>query len=105
MDNDKIGKFISDLRKKNKLTQQSFADKLGVTYQAVSKWENGKSIPDIIILKEISKQFNVSIDELISGEENAIKKNMTNKNEVIQQPTKIITNSTYSNINNPKFFI
>lgn len=75
MDNDKIGKFISDLRKKNKLTQQSFADKLGVTYQAVSKWENGKSIPDIIILKEISKQFNVSIDELVSGEENAIKKN------------------------------
>ena len=36
---------------------------------------------------------------------NAIKKDMTNKNEVIQQPTKIITNSTYSNINNPKFFI
>jgi len=74
MDNDKIGKFISDLRKNNNLTQQAFADKLGVTYQAVSKWENGKSIPDIIILKEISKQFNVSIDELLQGEKNIVKK-------------------------------
>lgn len=68
MNSDKIGKFISDLRKKNNLTQQSLANLLGVTYQAVSKWENGKSIPDIMILKEISKHFNVSIDELIEGE-------------------------------------
>lgn len=67
MNNNQIGKFISDLRKNNNLTQQSLAEKLGVTYQAVSKWENGKSIPDIMILKEISKQFDVSIDELLEG--------------------------------------
>lgn len=67
MDAVKIGQFISQLRKKNQLTQQEFANRLGVTYQAVSKWENGKSIPDIAILKEMSNEFDVSLDEIIDG--------------------------------------
>ena len=56
-ENEKIGNIIKELRKKNNLTQQNLADQLGVTYQAVSKWENGKNIPDIAILKEISKLY------------------------------------------------
>ena len=67
MDQEKIGKFIKKLRKANNLTQDELAKKLGVTYQAVSKWENGKSIPDIAILKDISTLFNVNIDELLEG--------------------------------------
>ena len=67
MDQEKIGKFIKKLRKDNSLTQDELAKKLGVTYQAVSKWENGKSIPDIAILKTISLLFNVNIDELLDG--------------------------------------
>ena len=67
MDQEKIGKFIKKLRKDNNLTQDELAKKLGVTYQAVSKWENGKSIPDIAILKTISGLFNVNIDELLDG--------------------------------------
>ena len=67
MDQEKIGKFIKKLRKDNNLTQDELAKKLGVTYQAVSKWENGKSIPDIAILKDISILFNVNIDELLEG--------------------------------------
>ncbi len=67
MDQEKIGKFIKKLRKDNNLTQDELAKKLGVTYQAVSKWENGKSIPDIAILKDISTLFNVNIDELLEG--------------------------------------
>lgn len=74
MDQEKIGKFIKDIRKKNNLTQKEFADKLGVTFQAVSKWENGRNIPDIAILKDISKLFNVNIDEILSGE-SKVKKN------------------------------
>ena len=58
MDPDKVGKFIKELRKKNNLTQNELADKFGVTYQAVSKWENGKNIPDVSILKEIGKEYN-----------------------------------------------
>ena len=67
MEQEKIGKFIKKIRVDNGLTQKDLADKLGVTYQAVSKWENGKNIPDIMILKQISKEFNVNIDGLLEG--------------------------------------
>ena len=59
MDQERIGNFIKKIRVDNNLTQRELADKLGVTYQAVSKWENGKNIPDIQTLKQISKEFNI----------------------------------------------
>lgn len=68
MDQNKIGEFIKKLRKDNHLTQKEFAELFGVTYQAVSKWENGINIPDISILKEISSKFNVDLNELLDGE-------------------------------------
>ncbi|MDD4188097.1 MAG: helix-turn-helix transcriptional regulator [Bacilli bacterium] len=68
MDPNKIGNFIKKLRKDNNQTQQDFAEMFGVTYQAVSKWENGKNIPDILILKEICKKFNIDINEILDGE-------------------------------------
>ena len=68
MDQERIGQFIKKIRNDNNLTQREFADKLGVTFQAVSKWENGKSVPDISILKLISEEFDVDIDEIINGE-------------------------------------
>ncbi len=74
MNQEKIGKFILDLRKQNKMTQKEFADKLNVTAQAVSKWENGRGIPDIEILHKISTEFNVNIDSILSGEKEHKKK-------------------------------
>ena len=65
MDQNKIGNLIKELRKKNNLTQEKFAEKYGVTYQAVSKWENGKNIPDIEILKLICDKYNVNIEDII----------------------------------------
>lgn len=73
MDQEKIAKFIKDLRIKNNLTQKEFADKYNVTYQAVSKWENGKNMPDLSLLKEICKDFDVSLDDLINGEKSVKK--------------------------------
>ena len=70
MDQEKIGKLIRKIRVDNKLTQKEFADKYGVTYQAVSKWENGKNIPDISLLKKISKDFNIDISPLLDEELN-----------------------------------
>lgn len=67
MNSEQIGKTIKELRIKKNLTQKEFADMLGVTYQAVSKWENGKNLPDIAILSEISKIFNINIDFLLTG--------------------------------------
>lgn len=68
MNQEKIGKFILDLRKQNKMTQKELADKLNVTAQAVSKWENGRGIPDIEILQKISTEFNVNIESILNGE-------------------------------------
>ena len=69
MDQERIGELIKKIRKDNNLTQKDLADKLGVTYQAVSKWENGKNIPDIAILKQISEYFNIDLNDLLNGEE------------------------------------
>ena len=62
-----IGKKISALRKKHDMTQVDLADKLGVTYQAVSSWERGNSMPDIAKLSDISQVLAVSIDELLDN--------------------------------------
>lgn len=68
MNQEKVGKFILKLRKQNNLTQKEFAARLNVTAQAVSKWENGRGLPDIEFLQKISKEFNVNIDSILSGE-------------------------------------
>lgn len=65
MNQEKIGNRIKRLRKESNLTQQQFAQKYGVTYQAVSKWENGKNIPDIAILKQICEDYQVNLEELL----------------------------------------
>ena len=74
MDQDKIGKFIKEVRIKDKLSQEKFGEKYGVTYQAVSKWENGKNLLDISILKEICKDYNKDINELLNDNNNFKKK-------------------------------
>lgn len=82
MDQEKIGKFIKDIRKKNNLTQKEFADKYGVTYQAVSKWENGKNIPDISLLNKMSKDFNINIEDILDGNVNSSNKRRFNKTSI-----------------------
>ncbi|MBR6737652.1 MAG: helix-turn-helix transcriptional regulator [Clostridia bacterium] len=61
--------IISELRKKAGLTQSELGEKLNVTPQAVSKWENGLSEPDVETFKKMSKLFNVSLDYLLNGKE------------------------------------
>jgi transcriptional regulator with XRE-family HTH domain len=68
MNQEKIGKFIKKIREENHQTQKEFADKYNVSFQAVSKWENGKNIPDISLLKQICNDNNVSLDELLDNE-------------------------------------
>lgn len=73
MDQEKIGQKIKSIRLKNNLSQQKFASKYGVTYQAVSKWENGKNIPDIAIIKQICDDYQINIEEFLGS--NPKKKN------------------------------
>jgi len=68
MDQVKIGKFISECRKKNNLTQAELAEKLDITDRAVSKWENGKSMPDSGIMIDLCNELKISVNELLSGE-------------------------------------
>ena len=68
MDQIKTGKFFATLRKEKDLTQEQLGEKLGVTNKTISRWENGNYMPDIEMLSLLSKEFDVSINELISGE-------------------------------------
>ena len=60
-----IAENIIRLRRERKITQELLADFIGVTKAAVSKWENGQSMPDILLLPQLAVFFNVTVDELI----------------------------------------
>ena len=64
----KNGKFIAECRKKNNLTQMQLAEKLNITDRAVSKWENGKAMPDSSLMLDLCKELKISVNELLSGE-------------------------------------
>ena len=68
MNQEKIGKFIANLRKEKNMTQQDLAKKLGVTDRAISKWENGRGLPDYSLLQDLCDTLSISINELFSGE-------------------------------------
>lgn len=68
MDQIKIGKFIADCRKKEKLTQAKLAEKLSITDRAISKWETGKAMPDSSIMLELCEILNISVNDLLCGE-------------------------------------
>lgn len=68
MNQEKIGNFILELRKEKNMTQQELADKIGVTDKAISKWENGRGMPDLSLMKPLCKELGITINELISGE-------------------------------------
>ena len=83
MNQEKVGKLIKEIRIKNNLTQSQFADRYNVSYQAVSKWENGKNLPDITLLTQICKDFNIDINEILNGSTNKIINRKLNNNYII----------------------
>ena len=68
MDTEKISKFISTIRTKIGLTQKELADKIGVSDKTISKWETGKSLPDISYYEPLCDALNIKVNELLSGE-------------------------------------
>ncbi len=68
MDQIKIGKFIAERRKSKNLTQFQLAEKLNITDRAISKWENGRSMPDSSIMLDLCNELEISVNELLSGE-------------------------------------
>lgn len=84
--NGTLGSRIAEARKSKGYTQEEFSDLLGVTPQAVSKWENDLSCPDILTLPKISELLEISIDELLTGK--------TPKTEKTETATKITAANT-----------
>lgn len=68
MNQEKIGKFIALCRKEQKLTQEELAEKLNITYKAVSKWECGKGLPDASIMLDLCNILKINVNDLLSGE-------------------------------------
>ena len=68
MDQVKIGKFIAQCRNEKNITQEELGEKLSVTNKTTLRWENGHYLPDIEMMQLLSKEFSISINELISGE-------------------------------------
>lgn len=68
MDMQKIGAFLAELRKEKNLTQEELGEQIGVTNKTVSRWENGNYLPPVEILQMLSRLYNVSINELLTGE-------------------------------------
>lgn len=68
MEQQMIGKFISSCRKEKGLTQMQLAEKLNITNRAISKWETGKSMPDVSLMLDLCNILGITVNELLSGE-------------------------------------
>ena len=88
-----IGLIIRKLRVSKKMSQEELAVQLGVSPQAVSRWENGVTYPDISLLSSIAILFNVTIDYLLCGDEILINKQI---DEVIEEADKVLKDSNYT---------
>ena len=68
MDQEKIGRFIAEMRKQHNMTQREFADALGISDKTVSKWECGNGMPDLSLMQPICEILEINLNELFSGE-------------------------------------
>ncbi len=85
MDMEKIGKFIAACRKEKGFTQGQLAEQLGVTYKAVSKWENGRNLPDPSLYKPLCAAHGITLTEFFNGEYIAKEEMIPKSDDVICQ--------------------
>ena len=67
MNQEKIGKFIATCRKEKNMTQEQLAEKIGVTDKSISRWENGKTMPDLSMIPILAEILGVDVSELLNG--------------------------------------
>ena len=72
MNTDKIGEQIASLRKRKGITQSELGERVGVSFQAVSKWERGETLPDVMLLPDLAKVLETSIDNILLGGEKQV---------------------------------
>lgn len=91
MNQEKIGRFIAECRKAQKITQEELAEKLGITSKSISKWENGNCLPDSSLYQPLCKILNISMNELFAGERLGEEENK----EVNEYIINLLVNSLY----------
>lgn len=84
MDQQKIGRFLKELRKERNLTQEKLAEKLNVSGRTVSRWETGANMPDISLLVELADFYHVSIPEIIDGERKSEEMNQETRETAVK---------------------
>ncbi len=89
-----IGARIAHLRREADLTQAELAEKLGISYQAVSSWERGASMPDISKLVDLARTLNVTVDTLLGGEKEPVQ--VEEKEEVTQLDPDVAENAEWA---------
>ena len=101
MDQEKIGKFIAKCRKQKNMTQSELGEKLGVTEKSISNWENGRNMPDLSLFKPLCNELEISLNDLMSGE------NVKEKEYQVKLEENIINTIDYTNkkIENKNNFI
>ena len=80
----KIGNFIKELRKEQKLTQEQLAERFGVARRTVSRWETGNNMPDLDVLIQISDYYEIDLRELLDGERKSEKMNKEMEETVLK---------------------
>jgi len=83
MNQEKIGRFISELRKEKGMTQANLAVQLGITDRAISKWETGKSMPDSSIMLDLCNLLSINVNELLKGERIAMEEKNSASEELL----------------------
>lgn len=81
---EKIGKFLKDLRKEKGKTQEEIAEMYGISSRSVSRWENGNTLPDIRILVELADYYDVDVREIIDGERKSEKMDKDEKETLLK---------------------
>lgn len=84
MDQQKIGRFLKELRKEKSLTQEQLAEQFHISRRTVSRWETGNNLPDLDILIELSDYYNVELRELLDGERKSEKMDKELKETVLK---------------------
>lgn len=84
-----IGKKLKDARMRSRFTQESVAEKVNVSRQTISNWENEKSYPDIISVIELSNLYSISLDELLKGDEKMME-HLEESTNVVKSTRKLI---------------
>ena len=84
MNYQKIGSFIGAKRREKNLTQEQLAERLGVSNKTISKWENGKCIPDYSVIEKLCEELDITLAELLDGEEKAPDSSSTYNEEQVK---------------------